>query len=80
LDRATYVSGLPAGDFYYRVRSLTSDDQPGPWSDTLQVSVEYVSFKLVFWLVATGLMVFAATVLAVLIGHNRTIREEPPSS
>lgn len=80
MDRATYVSGLPAGDFYFRVRSLTSDDQLGAWSDTLQVSVEYVSSGLVFWLVGTGLVVFAATVLTVLIGHNRTSRRETLTS
>lgn len=74
LDRATYVSGLPSGDFYYRVRIIGKDNQPGAWSDTLVVRVEYVSMKLVFGLMAAGVVVFAATVLTVLTGHHRAAR------
>ena len=76
LDRATYVSGLPGGDFYYRVRVVSDGDAPGAWSDAMHVRVEYVSFKVVLWLVGTGVVVFVATVFTVLTGHGRAVRAE----
>jgi hypothetical protein len=42
----------------------------------MRIRVEYVSFKLVVALVSVGLVVFVATVLAVLTGHRRAARAE----
>jgi len=71
VDRGTYVSGLAAGRYFYRVRALPEQSPPGPWSKPLEVRVQYVSLRLVFVLMALGMIVFAGTVLAVLTGHWR---------
>ena len=72
LDRGTYVSGLLEGDYYFRVRTLAVEGEPGPWSDPMHVQVRYVSHTLVFWLMSIGSIVFIATVLTVIKGHLRS--------
>lgn len=74
-DAATYVSGLPEGDFFYRVRAI-QDGLTGPWSKPITVRVKYVRFDLVLTLLASGAVVFVATVLTVSLGHRRIAREQ----
>lgn len=76
-DRSTHISGLAAGDFYFRVRSLIDTNQPGPWSEPLPVRVKFISFTTVTLLLSLGAIVFVATVLAVVLGHRRTRSGEP---
>lgn len=70
-DSATFVSGLPEGVFYFRIRSFDAD-KIGPWSgDPLTVHVNYVAPEHVVMLLALGGVVFVATVAAILRGHHR---------
>lgn len=68
-DGATFLSGLPEGDFYYRVR-LVRDKSVGPWSAPLDVRVTYVDRGLVWLLMTAGLIAFLATSGALLLGHR----------
>jgi hypothetical protein len=67
-DSATYISGLPEGMHHYRVR-LVSDDETGPWSESMEIKVEFVSRQLVIILLLLGSIVFLVTVWAIWKGH-----------
>jgi hypothetical protein len=73
-DRASFVSGLPAGKTWFRVR-VTEIDRAGPWSEPIAINVEYPSRSLLRRLLALGAIVFVATVLTIVAGHRR--REVP---
>ena len=76
-DSATYISGLPEGMHHYRVR-LVSDDETGPWSESMEIKVEFVSRQLVIILLLLGSIVFVATVWAIWKGHYQYAG--PPAS
>jgi len=67
-DQATYISGLPEGTHRYRVRAV-SNEETGPWSDSMEINVEFVSRNLVITLFLLGTIVFVATVWAIWKGH-----------
>ena len=62
-DRASFISGLENGTYYYRVRSENS-----AWSKTLTVTVQHHSLKLAWVLFALGAVVFLLTVWVVIKG------------
>jgi len=64
-DRAVVLSGKPDGVWYYRARALNGT-QPGPWSETVAVTIAHhkLSRALVFF--GLGLVVFIATTLMIL--------------
>ena len=66
-DKASFISGLENGVYYYRVRA-----QNGDWSETLQVTVEHQSMKLAYTLFALGFVVFALTTFVVIRGAQST--------
>ena len=66
-DKASFISGLENGVYYYRVRA-----QNGDWSETLQVTVEHQSMKLAYTLFALGFVVFALTTFVVIQGAQST--------
>lgn len=70
-DMASFVSGLPSGETWYRVRVLEGETPAGPWSPKLVVVVEYQSTAFVVTWLIIGLVVFVATVAAVVGGHAR---------
>jgi hypothetical protein len=76
-DRASFVSGLPQGTTWFRVRTVTEDGAVGPWSDPIRVEVEYPERSRVLRFMALGAVVFLATFAAVVLGHrghrNRTL-------
>jgi len=75
-DLASYISGLPNGSYYYRVRSVSSDGLvAGPWSETISVVVKHHSLKLALVLFGLGGVVFILTVILVLRGV-RSVSEE----
>jgi hypothetical protein len=77
-DQAVFVSGLPPGNSYFRV-CLTTAEASSPWSEPLEVRVEYPSRGWVAGLLALGALVFALTVIAIVGGHFRSRREFHPT-
>lgn len=68
-DTATFLSGLPNGDSWYRVRPVLNSTPAGPWSSPLQVSVAYPSWNLVGPLFGSGILVLLILLATVLTGH-----------
>jgi len=67
-DLATFVSGLPNGEYYYRIRVIGPEvDQPGRW-DQAYVRVEHHSLNLALTIAGIGSIVFILTVIVVLRG------------
>lgn len=64
-DRASFVSGLNDGTYYYRVKA-----KQGDWSETLVVEVKHHSLSLALSLFGLGAVVFMLTVLVVVRGSN----------
>ena len=68
-DKASFVSGLEDGTYYFRVRA------PGEaWSDPLTVHVQHQSLKLAFTLFGLGGIVFLLTVFVVVNGARRAAK------
>lgn len=74
-DTASLRSGLAEGLYAFRVRAVDGE-AAGPWSEPLQVRVEFVSDALVAGLLAAGSVVFLITVGTILTGHARVRRTE----
>ena len=62
-DKATFISGLENGTYYYRIRHVK-----GAWSDTVMLTVKHHSLSLAFILFLLGAVVFALTVFIVIKG------------
>ena len=71
-DRATYISGLADGNYYFRLRDVTKTKAVSGWSTPVKVVVEHHSLSLAFTLFGIGGFVFALTVLVVLRGAAHT--------
>lgn len=69
-DRATFISGLADGMYYYRIRVIKGDEV-GVWSDTVKFEVKHHSLKLALVLFFIGAIVFSATVWIVLKGASK---------
>jgi hypothetical protein len=74
-ENGTFVSGLPGGEFFFRVRAIDPDGVAGGWSPSLRVNVRYPSPTLVKTLMTMGAIVFCCTVVVVITGHRKTVRE-----
>lgn len=71
-DLAIFESGLPNGDYYYRVRAnFKKDGGHSGWSQPLKVTVEHHSLKLALILFSIGFVVFASTVILILYGNMK---------
>lgn len=66
-DRATVISGKPNGHWYYRIRTIEPDN-PGPWSDTVEVEVAHHGLIRAFTFLGLGLIVFIATIMLIVRG------------
>ncbi len=80
-DRATFVTGLAKGNYYYRVRAVTGSEGSGSWSKVVEVNVEFVSTTLVVTLFSVGMVVFVMTVVSILKGHRACLKQpesQPP--
>lgn len=71
-DMATYISGLPGGTYFYRVREFHDNSAPSDWSKTVVVDVEHHSLSLAFVLFGVGGVVFSLTVGIVVRGAAKT--------
>ncbi|HLT80768.1 MAG TPA: hypothetical protein VKZ86_07035 [Cyclobacteriaceae bacterium] len=68
-DLATFISGLPDGVYYYRLRM-----NDGDWSEPLTLTVKHYSLQLALTLAGLGAIVFLLTVALVLKGTPKAIR------
>lgn len=71
-DLGTVLTGLPEGDFRFRVRGL---EPVGDWSEPVMVKVKFMERGKVFLLMGLGFVVFFATIGTLLAGHFRTASE-----
>lgn len=68
-DTASYISGLPNGTYYYRIRtSNTETGQTSPWSETVTLHVQHHSIQLAIALMVVGALVFITTVSVIIHG------------
>lgn len=66
MDRASYISGLENGTYFFRVR-----EEGGEWSPTLTLTVQHQSLQLAFTLFGLGALVFLLTVWVVVKGTRQ---------
>ncbi|WP_026279652.1 fibronectin type III domain-containing protein [Thioalkalivibrio sp. ALJ16] len=66
-DTSTVVSGLPDGEYRFRLRASDADD----WSDTATVRVEHHSLARAFGFFVLGGVVFLVLIVAILRGRPR---------
>lgn len=78
-DMATYISGLPDGTYYYRVRLQDDTGRISDWSQPIVVEVRHQSLSLAWFLFAVGGLVFGLTVAVVVSGtrKNRVTDSHP---
>ncbi len=62
-DHGTFLSGLPDGTYYYRLRTAN-----GNWSEPLEVTIKHHSLPLALILFCIGAMVFLLVVGVILKG------------
>jgi hypothetical protein len=68
-DYASFISGLPDGDYYYRARVIAKDGtQTSDWSAPVLVQVKHHSLSLALLLCGIGAAVFLITVGIVVQG------------
>lgn len=66
-DRATFISGLKNGTYYFRVRAEDSD-----WSNVLKLEVTHHSLSLTYILMGLGSIVFLCTAGMVIYGARKS--------
>ena len=79
-DRATYISGLSDGTYYYRIREIRPDGLSSMWSPPVEVIVEHHSLNLAFTLFGIGAVVFVMTVFVVVRGETSSATSAPTSA
>lgn len=75
-DRATFISGLEDGKYFYRVQAVDGN-QSSSWSAMTRVVIEHHSLPFALFLFAVGMTVFAATV-GIIVQGNRQIETTNP--
>lgn len=70
-DLATVLSGRADGQYYYRVRTMSSAGA-GQWSEPVHVSVEHHSLARAFGFFAAGAVVFLATLGLIVFGTRQS--------
>ena len=71
-DLARYLSGMPNGSRFYRIRAIHPETQEtSPWSDTVEVKVEHQSLTLALSLAGLGAIVMLLTAGVVIVGSLR---------
>lgn len=68
-DRASFISGLKNGDYFFRVKT-----ENAPWSGPLLVKVEHHSLQLAFSLAGVGLFVFLSIVYVIILGTRNSAK------
>lgn len=69
---ASVISGRGNGGYYYRIRQVDDGGNAiSSWSTPLKVVVEHHSLGRAFLFFIVGLLVFAATLVAIIYGSRR---------
>ena len=69
-DRASFLSGLPDGEYHFRVRTKLSG-RVSDWSAPVVVRVQHQSLDLAFTLLGLGAIVVIATIGVVVLGNRQ---------
>lgn|GEM_PF-1351336 len=70
VDYSTFISGLPAGKYFFRVRAISPQGAATDWSEAIKVvEIQYAGKTLVYVLMGVGACVFLATGLTIVAGH-----------
>lgn len=78
-DTASFVSGLPEGNYYFKIRARSIDGEFPPWGEAyLLVTVDYIEPGIVILLMSAGLVTFIAVIASIVMGH-RAAKREPAS-
>lgn len=64
-DTAMLISGLPNGDYYFRVRALRE-----AWSEPIQVTVSHHSLNYALWFFIAGAIMFLILTGAIICGSR----------
>ncbi|MCA9469679.1 MAG: fibronectin type III domain-containing protein [Nitrospira sp.] len=71
-DRGTYLSGLPNGDYFFRVRLLPLDGTGvGQWSPVVHRSVQHPSLRFSSMMLGVGATVFLCTTGIIIHGARK---------
>lgn len=71
-DLASFVSGLPNGEYWFRVRVVEEGGgRAGAWSEPVKVVVEHHSLNKALIIMGIGAVVFLATVILILVGNAK---------
>jgi len=71
-DEGSYISGLPAGSTFFRIRMVEPEESTGPWSDPLEVQVQFPQKWKVIVLMISGSLMFVLLVVTILWGRKST--------
>lgn len=67
-DSATVITGLPDGDYLYRARLTDAQGNLSDWSPISTIVVQHHSISRALSFFMVGAMVFAGTLLLILLG------------
>ncbi len=70
-DTSSFVTGLPAGSTFFRVRGLNTDGDPGSWSPPLKVVVRFPAMGKVIVLILAGGVMLLVLAWTILRGSSR---------
>lgn len=71
---ASVISGRGDGEYYYRIRQLDDAGETiSSWSEPLKVTVEHHPLARAFIFFTIGLVVFAATLAAIMRGSKQHV-------
>lgn len=70
-DKAALISGKKDGQWYYRARNILNT-QPGPWSNTVEVTVKHHDLMRALMFFTLGLVIFVSLALLVILGSRKT--------
>lgn len=73
-DLATFVSGLSDGNYYFRIKAITENQQSN-WSEPMMVRVQHHTLNMAFTLFGIGAVVFLLTCFVVIKGSRQMIND-----
>ena len=74
-DKASLISGKKDGQWFYRARNIL-DTEPGPWSNTVEVTVKHHDLMRAFMFFSLGLVIFVSLTLLVILGSRKANEQD----